>query len=144
MSNVVMTYRSYRDFLRTTRLLGVFPGVPMSLDLFFRFTVGVAYGGGRLDLAASQSNGCDAEREGEVTGEIGYTSRVLGVFGRTGVEGDAAVDALNAPPALGDAFAAALVCARRRSEDMVLGRQRLSETRDTEDANAPVARNARA
>lgn len=77
---------------------------------------GVAYGGGFRDLAASQSNGVDAESDGLVTGEIGYDIRVRGVTGVegpfTGVDGAAGLGELT--------WAAALfVCASRRRWDIV-------------------------
>ena len=51
------------------------------------------------------------------------------------MDGDAAADALAAPPVLGEADTAALVCARRRREDMGLGRttEARSRTRETKD-----------
>lgn len=45
--------------------------MPTSLLLLFRLPEGVEYGGGLLDLAASQSKGWEADSDGEVTGEIG-------------------------------------------------------------------------
>lgn len=69
-----MTYLSLRLFLRTTRVrrCGDFAGEPPISFLRksrTRLFVGVAYGGGAFDRAASQSKGIEAERDGDVTGE---------------------------------------------------------------------------
>lgn len=101
------------------------PGVGMPTSLCRnprtrRLASGVAYGGGLYDFAASQSKGVDADIEGEVTGETGYTMRVRwGV--RTGVVGEACVEAEAC--CRGEAATLALfVCAKRRRDDMAMYR----------------------
>ncbi len=76
---------------------------------------GDAYGAGLRARAASQSKGVDADREGLVTGEIGYTRRVRGVDGTvflTGVEGAESFTR-------GELCMAAFACAMRRSDIVV-------------------------
>lgn len=81
-------------FFLTTRLDGVLlapVGEPFCSCLTRFPARGEAYGGGLRDRAASQSKGVDADNDGLVTGDIGYTSWALGVDGApflTGVEGD--------------------------------------------------------
>lgn len=89
------TYFSQNPFFLTT--LPLFTGVPPVGESFCdargRFPAsGEAYGGGLRDLAASQSNGVDADKDGLVTGESWYMSLARGVEGSaepfTGVEGN--------------------------------------------------------
>lgn len=75
-----MTYFSRQPERLTTR----FDEPPASLfraALVFAPCRGLAYGGGFLRRAASQSKGFDAESDGEVAGVIGYDRRARGVLG---------------------------------------------------------------
>ena len=78
---------------------------------------GVAYGGGLLERAASQSNGVEADRDGLVTGE--KTSLVRGVVGALmGVRGEG-------PESLdrGELVAVAALAWARRRRDIGVGGQ---------------------
>ena len=65
-----MTYRSNTPFLRTTAFRGVAEDeVPVAMLFLARDFSGVAYGGGAMDLAASQSKGTEDEMDGVSAGE---------------------------------------------------------------------------
>lgn len=77
-------YLSYKLFFLTTRFAVPREALAASLflmDRAFALWTGLAYGGGLLRRAASQSNGSEAERDSEFSGEIGYIICVRGVKG---------------------------------------------------------------
>jgi hypothetical protein len=70
-------------FLRTTALLGVPPEPPTLFRPCLRFPCnGDPYGGGFIDLAASQSNGVDEDIDGVAEGDWMYEIRLRGVDGK--------------------------------------------------------------
>lgn len=101
--------------------------------------MGVAYGGGFLFSAASQSNGVDADFEGLVTGERGYTIFVpRGVVGPgrplMGVRGEAV-----SPNGEDDADVAALLVWASLRRDMVVPAQAVQLKRpDHSDTTVPL------
>jgi hypothetical protein len=77
------THFSIKPLLRTTRFAGVLLFDPLRKAWRRLSTIGVEYGGGFLDLAASQSKGVEEEILGVAEGgvEILYTILFLGVTG---------------------------------------------------------------